>query len=612
MAGTREECPEKVLPFLLLFLAGMVLTWMSWGKWPDLMIDFGLQVYTPWQVAEGKVLYRDLVYFHGPATVYLHALLFQLFGPGILVLAIFNLLLAGGLTALIYLLFKRLGDAPSAQVLAFLFLTVFAFAQYKGGGNYNFISPYHYELTQGIFFVFLALYQLARYLETRKGIWLAGTGFLLGLVFLTKTEVFVAAGLALGLGIAIILAAEEISGFGRIRKFLLFLAPGLIPPFLFLVYFSFHMPWTEAARTVVSPYLHLADSSAVRMTPLYQWIMGIDRAGQNLADMILMGLVYVFGGVALLALNHIVHRYFKGSWLIGIACFGLVMVPLLLYFLQVPWLDLLRPMPLFMAAWAIYLFGLSRKKKVPEPGRRRILLGLTLTLFALALLFKIVLNVHVYHYGFALAMPAALVFLHFVLYQLPRLAERMSFASVYLKAASLSLVLCFLVAHVWLAWGMYQLKSYRVADGTDTIYDYDPGIFNRGAVVKTALKFIREDLEPGAGFAVFPTGSMLNYLARRPNPLPYMVYGPFEWLAFGEKPVLDDLKQDPPPYIVLVERQYPEFGARYFGKDYGQDIYAWIRNHYQMAVRIGNPPFTGQGYGIEILKRARPAAGYSS
>ena len=63
------------------------MTAISWQKWQDLIVDFGQQAYVPWQLAEGQVLYRDIFYIYGPLSAYTHALLFKIFGSGILVLA---------------------------------------------------------------------------------------------------------------------------------------------------------------------------------------------------------------------------------------------------------------------------------------------------------------------------------------------------------------------------------------------------------------------------------------------------------------------------------------------------------------------------------------------
>ena len=92
---------------LILISAGIFMTTISWQKWADLVIDFGLQAYVPWQLSEGHILHVNIVYFNGPFSVYLHALIFKIFGPGIIVLSLFNLFLISCLTMIIYCLFKK-------------------------------------------------------------------------------------------------------------------------------------------------------------------------------------------------------------------------------------------------------------------------------------------------------------------------------------------------------------------------------------------------------------------------------------------------------------------------------------------------------------------------
>ena len=45
---------------LVLAIVFAMLTVWSWLKWPDPLIDFGRELYTPWQLSSGKVLYRDV------------------------------------------------------------------------------------------------------------------------------------------------------------------------------------------------------------------------------------------------------------------------------------------------------------------------------------------------------------------------------------------------------------------------------------------------------------------------------------------------------------------------------------------------------------------------
>lgn len=58
----------STLPKHAVFLLSLtaILLFFSWRKWPDPLIDFGRELYVPWQLSLGKTLYLDISYFNGP------------------------------------------------------------------------------------------------------------------------------------------------------------------------------------------------------------------------------------------------------------------------------------------------------------------------------------------------------------------------------------------------------------------------------------------------------------------------------------------------------------------------------------------------------------------
>jgi hypothetical protein len=127
--------------------------------------------------------------------------------------------------------------------------------------------------------------------------------------------------------------------------------------------------------------------------------------------------------------------------------------------------------------------------------------------------------------------------------------------------------------------------------------------YQRGAIINTALKKIEERFKPGKTMVVVPEGVMLNFWSKRENPTPITMFNPFFLDLFGEQRILESLRRNRPDYIVLVDRDFSEFGRRYFGQDFGISIYSWIKDNYQPIDLIGNPPMTGKGFGIVIAKR---------
>src|SRR5208282_4259755 len=118
------------LPVLGCVMA--VLLAMTWRKWPDMLMDFGLQLYIPWKLSTGAVLYRDIAYMTGgPLSQYFDAGLFRLFGVSFLTLAVANLVLLALLLGLVYRCFYQAADQLTALSACLAILLVFAFGHYS-------------------------------------------------------------------------------------------------------------------------------------------------------------------------------------------------------------------------------------------------------------------------------------------------------------------------------------------------------------------------------------------------------------------------------------------------------------------------------------------------
>ncbi len=170
-----------------------VMTCKTWRRWPDLVVDFGAQLYMPWQLSTGAVLYRDVHYLAGgPLSQYYHALLFKIFGVSFQTLFISNLAVLAVLLAAIYFCFYRCSDQLTAITACVAVLLVFAFAHYTTVGIFNYITPYSGEVVHGLALSVLAVTLLGLWIETENE-WLAGAaGLCGGLTLLTKPDMFLA------------------------------------------------------------------------------------------------------------------------------------------------------------------------------------------------------------------------------------------------------------------------------------------------------------------------------------------------------------------------------------------------------------------------------------
>jgi hypothetical protein len=555
----------------------------SWRGWPDPLIDFGQQLYVSWRLAEGDVLYRDVAYLYGPLSPYLNALFFQLFGVGLMTLALCNLAILGGIFVLLWKIISAIGGRLSATVTGVVFATAFAFGQLVEYGNYNFVCPYVYNLTHGVALALLAIYGLIVYHREPKLPVVAGIGLAIGLLFLTKAEVFLAGGVAVICGLVITMLCRRLS---PLKHFITFAGCALIPPALCFLLLS------SAMLGSWRPILE----GEVAGLPFYRWSLGLDDLGSSMLlvrkSMSWYGLL--LAPAALLGL--VLRKEGRHRFWISVATF--LAIGGFLAWWRVWWPATTSLLPLAMLAIAVTLtVGLIRDHRFNGATSRRII-SLTMVLFATLLLSKILLFSRTYHYGFALAMPATLVGIAFLLDRLPASIERAGGYGGPLRAATLVVCAAFVLGHLSTTNRYLEEKSEIVSSGRDA-FKAD----RRGRDVNTMLAMIDSAVDPGSTLAVLPAGTMLGYLSRRVNPTPYVYYMPSDLMMYGEGQVLQSFRSTPPDFIVLVHKDSSEFGARFFGREYGRVLYSWIHENYGVVEQVGAEPLKDERFGMALLRR---------
>ena len=585
----------------LLIVSGILMAHISWLKWPDLVIDFGEQAYIAWRLSEGAVLYRDIVYFYGPLSSTVHALLFKIFGPQLIVLITFNLALVAVLTILIYRLFLFIGSRHSALMAGLTFLIVFAFAQYLWMGNHNFICSYVYDVTHGISLSFLAAGQFVAFTKTRHKTKLFHLGLVSGLILLTKIEVSLAWTTAVLAGLILLFKTWNLTPHQWWRYLALFCL-GLVLPFLmFTFYFAYHMGWNQGLQAMLGPWTYVF-STSIGSLDFYKGVMGTDALGENLIFILkhlsAWGLFLVILGIIDRALCKPIARF----PLLGIVAIVLFLLGLQTFQNFIPWLELLKPLPFIMLGTAIFLSLKLWRRSYSSSDPIPTLALAVLTIFSTVLLFKIFFKTHVYHYGTALAMPATLIFFKILIDDLPIKLRVISDSTLFFKRALISGVCFFILVHFFVSAGYYAKKAFPVASGGNSIIGYHPEVDPRALFFQITLDILNKEMKEGETLATFPTGTLLNFLSRKENTIDSISYNPGTWKLIGEQKVLADLQASPPNYIAIVYHDFFEFGYRFFGKDFGKDIYQWISEDYVSFKVIGKDPLKGEGFGIHLYK----------
>lgn len=563
---------------------------LTWQCWTDPLIDYGTHLYVPWRLSIGQVLYRDVELFNGPVSSYVDAGVFRLLGVGIRSLEIANGLVLIGAMTLCYRLALRTAGVRSAVAGGLTIATVFAFGQGVGIGNYNWMTPYAHELTHGVLLGLFALACCERRRRTGRLIWAAFAGVATGLCLMTKVEPAMAC--VQGVLVAEISSLWETRASGREAAKITGMITGfaVVPIFIAIVAFARVMPISMALRGVAGSWVWALDSRITSL-PFYKGLIGLDAVPSNILRMLACACAYAIIAVFARALGGWAKVGQTGRLVIVIV---FVTVAVIVLASVIDLREGLRALPVVLLVLTLCL---ARSVYRREPGAP---LRLALVVFSLALLGKLALQVHAYHYGFAMAMPATLVLVALAIDALPKWTLRRGGNPTAVVAVVAVVGAAFCAAAVDQQQRYQSLKRWTIRPGTPDEFRGS----TRGLEVSAVVDWIDRQLTLSQTVAVLPEGLMINYLSRRGAPVRCVNFMPPELLTLGETGVLASLKSHPPDAIVL-NRSAINGDAFTQNHQYawGRDILRWVHRDYRVATTITMPLPVPTFYGLEIWVR---------
>jgi hypothetical protein len=587
---------------LAIAAAAIWMLRLTWLTWPDPIVDFGRELYVPWSLLSGRRLYADLAYLHGPLSPHLNALWFALDGTSLASLVHLNLAILAAVVVLLYAMLRDVSDRLGAAIGCVSFVVLFAFGQLTGIGNYNWVTPYSHEMTHGIALGLAAVRLSAAGAGRRPRLAAAASGLAVGLVSLTKGEIFAAAAGAAALGVALALLSRGAGAREALATAACWLAGAAAPVLAAAALLAVALPAADAWRGAAGAWL-VAFRPRNLAQPFYRTIAGTDDVVASLRSMVWLAA----GSAAALAPAAALARLRPragasrlalpaGVALASAGAFGLAAA-------RFPWDDWLRPLPLWLAlGLGAWLADFARARSDGAGAERRVL-RLALLAFAALLLAKMALRARVGHYGFALAAPGTVLLAVALTRWLPRAIERRGGSGAVFAASAGALWLGVLAGHLGFAAHFAAGKTVLVGEGDDAFL-----ADARGSVLNEALRRLAASSRPGDTLVSFVDCEMLNYLSRRHSSVPFGKFVPNELLQFGEPRMLDALRGAPPDFVAIVHSDTSEYGPRFFGLDYGLSLQRWIDENYRpLGAPIGAPPMRGERFGIALFARGSAA-----
>jgi hypothetical protein len=593
----------EILGVVSLLAATVFFVTTSWRKWSDPLIDFGQQLYNAWQLSNGAVLYRDVGCIYGPLSEYFNAAIFWLFGPGLIVLAIANLIIFAAISVSLYLIVRKCWGIFAAWLSILVFVSIFGFSQFVDAGNYNYATPYANETIHGLLISLLLCYFLFLWVNTATPNRSFICGLLVGATLVLKPE-FIFAALVMTLVAAF--ASWWRQGLPEIRTLAWWIAGAILPSAVFAIYFAQFLPWQRTFRVTSQAWLSVFNPS-FNSSPLAIRLLGLDHPETHL----IQGLIATaLAGAVILALVgtlFLIERN-QSKWLRLTIALALVLIFAWLGLREIYWEEIGQCLPgLTLIYFVIAVVSFFRNPAETDSDQPVRLLRLLFACLALALLARMFLNPRIYHYGYYQAALAAVLVPAIMIGELPSWFRISRTARSLAIVATLAIVLPGTIKLAMRSQNALQLKTQPVGSGRDYFYAFPAGMDPTGSLVDGVINLLQEKAVGGT-VTVLPEGESINYFARLRNPVAHACFYKGAMETNTEAELVEDLQASPPDWIVIISRDLGTWGIDRYGEQSGagKEVLAWVEQNYEKAAWTGGDPLDYREHGAIVLRKRAP------
>lgn len=566
-----------------MVLAGLIIWFLavSWRRWPDPLIDFGRELYVPWRLANGALLYRDVDEFYGPLSKCCNAILFIFFKPGLMVLVAANLVVFGAITAVLYLILRRAWGFGAALFATAVFIAVFGFSQFVSSGNYNYATPYSHEATHGSLVCLLLVFVLAQWVQeaTRWRSFLAG--LLFGLTALLKPEILFA---AVVITVVAILERWRLWRWPNSLVTMIWIVGALLPTAAFTLYFLRFVPLQEAVLYACKGWVNIL-SPRFTNNKVELGFLGFDQPWLHLGQHALATLAACTLIGAITMIGRLSERIQRRWMLISIgACLPIGLA----WFASsnITWGEVGRCL---FGLIFLYLIGsaLSIPPEQTQIDDKSVRITRRLIVFlALAMMARMILNGRIYQYGFYQAALAAIVISAFLIGELPARLGLRRRGQTIMVIGIVALIVSGVVSLSRQSAQLLRIKTFPISEGRDRFYAFPPQVEPTGETVATVTKLVT-DHRPVQSLLVLPEGVMINYLTHLPSTVAEVFFFSAATEEGREAEIVRRLESNPPDVVLFIRRDLSEYGIQRYGDRPGNGalILAWLANNYRVDFR---------------------------
>lgn len=603
-----------IYALLVIFAMILIMLYFSWLKWLHPVIDCGREVYVPWQILDGKILYKDIAYYYGPLAPYLTALFFKICGANLNVIYAIGIFVNIWLCVLVYLLSRQLLGALTSCLVVGIFIQVASIAPNLGSYE-GFIFPYSFAALFGLLFIILQIFFLLEYYKHNNLNILYFSAFFASLSISCKQD-YALSSLLITLAYLIYLFKKRTS-LKTLGNYVLYTL--LIPLCAYGVFLFFVPVNVYLSKYLLPSYILVSEYSKTTVVSFFSfyhlWISVKNFLYSAMIILIMSTITYVLIWITTTKLVVLVNKYrTKVDPIVIYAIIFSISVIIITEILDI----IIKNLPfleqnlnhIHYISWYPVFIGIVLLYYTYKHFFLKLAISEKDNIFCLLAVAGVLVSIRCFAYCFTsyLLMPLLIVVIYLYTVKLPAILQKNKFInSQNAQNATISVLIIFIIVFAAKNIFTFSKEVYSVETPYGTFKTFKPYAdgFN------SAIFFIQQYLNKNDMITVFPEETLINFLTRHPSPTVMNQYMDINNIMLNKNELqlnTELLKRS--KYIFVSNFPYFLEQKYYFGENYHRDLANWIKKTYVLTAQAGKYELIYEGinqnYGFLIYATKHP------
>lgn len=561
--GAKNSDIIALFAFTVIFI---ILSILTWGVMGDPFVDCGREAYLPASMLKGNILIKDIFILYNPLSYQINAVLYKLFSSNLTTLYVVGIISAYLILLISYLITRMLFKPLQAFSVVFIIVGLGVFKS----GVFNYIFPYSYSIVYALIGLLLSvlfgIYAIKNCDTNKFNLFIYLSCFSLGFSIANKFEYFY-------IIVPILFIPIVFRKFRFKEYFYSFTAFTILPVISYGILFIQGLSFQElvdyihfGTKFFSSPCLLNQYQKIFIFTPFKYTSLCLSNFLIFVSVLLLdYGLLYLFlkSKSKIIKCFLIIFFPYLNFWLLDHVCMEFIFC----------WFVPLSLIVLFSYYWI-------NRKSIDLLNNQEFLIAAFILSCGVLSIARTYFVVNLYVYGTyllpLLSISLLIVFLKFI----PDI-----FAIKDKSVLEITISLFFIMLSLTVL-----NNSLNYKNSTRVPVNSEKGAFlstaGQSYVINESLQYLYRQAPENSTCLVLPEGALINFMADRKSMDKYYHLLPNHIDAIGEDNIVKDLKNKPPEFIFITDRDSSEYGAKYFCKDYAYKICKFIDTNYKFQKRL--------------------------